>query len=373
MKKSFFILFFFFIFFYSYSQDINFDLESQFFYYNYIKNETFEFISQNTTLTAFDAQEKIRIKYKNISDQIKFVLDIRSYLKPEKEEINYIVDSAYFSFENGPFILYAGKQRIKWGVGYTWNPSDRLQPQKDILNPAEDLEGFYALRLEYSNDFLTPSLIISSEPKSYDKDFLENIRFALQLYKLIGTVDFFINGIYQMNNIQTIGASFSWDVNLFILNLESAALRFMEPSLWNTRKAGIDGDKIDYSYLLGINKNIDLSTFITLEYYYNGWGFDNTEYNDYIDIAKILEFGNKKNYFLFIFSYTWEEKITSSLTFIWGADDSSFLLYPEIQYVENSVFNVELGFIENITDKNKETYYAIPLFNNLILKLKAYF
>lgn len=372
MKKINFILTLFFLHPLIFSQDINFDLESQFFYNNYIKNETFQFISLQTTLTAFDAKEKIRVRYKNTVENTKFNLDLRCYIKPVEKELDYNIDSAYFSYEQGSFILYTGKQRIKWGVGFTFNPTDKLQPTKNILNPAYDLEGFYALRMEYSNEFLTPSFIIAPDPKATDKDFLENIKFALQLYKLVGSADFFVNGIYQMNNLQMLGLSISYDLDFFVLNIETAALRFMEPSLAIARSAGILDDIINYSILSGISKMFNSLTVI-FEYYYNGWGLKNAEFNDFVNLIGITQLGIKKNYFSLNFSYVWEEKISTVFSIIYGADDSCFLFYPRVEYIENSNFNIELGFIENITDKGKETYYTTPLFNSLILKLKAYF
>jgi hypothetical protein len=118
-------------------------------------------------------------------------------------------------------MLYTGKQRIKWGVGFNWNPTDKLQPEKNVLDPTLDLEAFYAIRLEYSNDFITPSFIIAPELNSNVENLTENLRFALQLYKLIGTADIFLNGIYQMKNIQTIGVALSYDLDFFIFNFES--------------------------------------------------------------------------------------------------------------------------------------------------------
>jgi hypothetical protein len=41
--------------------------------------------------------------------------------------------------------------------------------------------------------------------------------------------------------------------------------------------------------------------------------------------------------------------------------------------VENSNFNFEIGFMENITSENKETYFSMPVFNITSLKLKAFF
>lgn len=373
MKKNIFVFILFFIFFKINAYDFNLDLEAEFLYNNYIKNETYSYLDSQVTLTAFDSIQKCRVKIKEKIDQIKFDFDARLYLKPSGNNFEYFIDSAYFSFENGPFVLYAGKQRIKWGVGYTWNPTDKLQSAKNVLDPTNDLEGVYALRLEYSSDLFTPSFVIAPKPQNANSDFGENFRFALQLYKLIGTSDIFINGIYQTNTIQTIGGAVSYDMDLFILNIEMSAIRYIKPDLWVSRSFGLDGDKINYSFVIGVNKTVESSFFVSAEYYYNGWGLTNYQFNDYVILYKMSEFGIKKNYVSFNLSRTWDEKISFSIVTIFCADDSTILLYPKIEYVENNNFNFEIGFIENITDKDKESYYSMPVYNIINLMLKAYF
>lgn len=355
-----------------YTFEINLDAEMNFYYNNYLKNEIYRYLSQNTTLTAFDSQQKLRLKIKQMMDEIKFDFDARLYLKPNKNELEYFIDSVYFSFENGPFILYAGKQRIKWGVGYTWNPTNKLQPAKNILDPEIDLEGFYALRMEYSSNFITPSFIIA--PELISDKFIENIRFAVQLYKLIGSADVYLNYIYQDNFIQTIGSAISCDFDLVILNLEGAAIRYIRIPDEFRDVFICDDNSLDWSYLVGLTKNIKSDFFISIEYYYNGWGLTNKEFNDYCFLNNNFSyFGIKKRYLSFNFSWTWDEKLSFAITCIFSEQDFSFILYPRIEYIENSNFNFEIGFIENITDKDKETYYSMPVYNITSLKLKTYF
>lgn len=363
MKKLFLVLTAIAIFSLDYAVDLNFDAESQFFYNNYIKNEAFQFMASQMTPSAFDAVQKIVLKAKENFEDIKVIFNSRFYLKSEQNKFDYVIDNAYFSYEDGPFVLYTGKQRIKWGTGYFWNPTDKLQPEKNLINPTIDLEGIYALRAEYSGDLLTPSLIIAPEIASYDRDFLENFKFAVQLYKLIGTSDFFVNFIYHYNNLQLLGGSISYDMNLFVFNMEIATIRHIN-----------NNNEINTSFITGLSKNIESNFFVTAEYYYNGDGLTNNEFFNFISLNKISEFGLKKNYFSLNLSYTYIEKLAFSLTGIYGMDDSSILLYPKIEYLEKSNFNVEAGFIQNMNaQEGKEIFYSMPFYNILSLKLKFYF
>jgi hypothetical protein len=45
--------------------------------------------------------------------------------------------------------LRAGKQRIGWGSGFAWNPTDRLDPPKNPLNTSLEQEGVLAVRLDW--------------------------------------------------------------------------------------------------------------------------------------------------------------------------------------------------------------------------------
>jgi hypothetical protein len=363
MKKLFLVLTAIVIFAAVYAADLNFDVESQFFYNNYIKNEAFQFMSLQMTPSAFDAIEKIVLKAKENFEDTKMVFNSRFYLKPEQNKFDYIIDNAYFSYENGPFVLYTGKQRIKLGTGYFWNPTDKLQPEKNLLDPTIDMEGIYAIRVEYSGDLFTPSLIIAPEIVSYDRDFLENFKFAVQLYKLIGTSDFFVNLIYHYNNLQLLGGAISYDMGVFVFNLEIAATQYIK-----------NNNEINTSFITGLSKTLESNFFITAEYYYNGDGLTNDEFSDFISLNKISKFGLKKNYFSLNLALTYIEKFTFSLTGIYGMDDSSVFLYPKIEYIEKSNFNVEAGLIQNINAReNKEIFYSMPFYNILSLKLKFYF
>ncbi len=41
-----------------------------------------------------------------------------------------------------------GKQRLSWGSGFAWNPTDRVEPPKNPLNPGLEQEGAAAVRLD---------------------------------------------------------------------------------------------------------------------------------------------------------------------------------------------------------------------------------
>lgn len=357
------------------------ELRTELLYTTYMKNDVYSGVGD---IKALEAYEKFSLRLTDTPGMTKFTLDARGYVYPDKKEPEFYVDNAYFQVASGSFIAYFGKQRLKWGTGYTWNPTDVLQPQKNALEPTEDLEGIYAVRMDYSNPFVTPSLIIAAEPSSPEEEWSRNFQAALQLYKLIGTADVFLNGIYRQDDIQSAGAAIAWDINWFVLNLEGAAVRHMDETANAVIAEGeADTSDVKYSCLVGISKLISSDSSIYLEYYRNGWGMTNAQFDSFVNKSsygaqpELLDYSGanmKKNYFALNISYTWYDKIAFNMAGIYGADDGSFLLYPNISYVENSGWDVTFGLIENLPhDEKNQNYYIMPFYNAAQLRVNAYF
>jgi hypothetical protein len=47
------------------------------------------------------------------------------------------------------FSLRAGKQRVAWGSGFVWNPTNRMEPPKNPLNTSLEQEGALAVRADW--------------------------------------------------------------------------------------------------------------------------------------------------------------------------------------------------------------------------------
>lgn len=57
---------------------------------------------------------------------------------------------AYLQYDWGDGLsLRAGKQRVAWGSGFAWNPTNRLEPPKNPLNTALEQEGAWAARADW--------------------------------------------------------------------------------------------------------------------------------------------------------------------------------------------------------------------------------
>jgi hypothetical protein len=66
------------------------------------------------------------------------------------DEADWVVRQGYAQYWWGEKVgLRVGKQRIAWGSGFAWNPTNRLEPPKNALNTTLEQEGALAARLDW--------------------------------------------------------------------------------------------------------------------------------------------------------------------------------------------------------------------------------
>ena len=67
------------------------------------------------------------------------------------DETDWVVRQGYAQYWWGEKVgLRLGKQRIAWGSGFAWNPTNRLEPPKNALNTTLEQEGALAARLDWA-------------------------------------------------------------------------------------------------------------------------------------------------------------------------------------------------------------------------------
>jgi hypothetical protein len=66
------------------------------------------------------------------------------------EDTRWVARQAYAQYWWGAQLgVRAGKQRIGWGSGFAWNPTNRIEPPKSALNTGIEQEGVLAARLDW--------------------------------------------------------------------------------------------------------------------------------------------------------------------------------------------------------------------------------
>jgi len=361
--------------------DVNLEAQTRITQTEYIQNDILDILHDQQSLSKTAVFEKLTFKCKKRIDEVQFVFENCLMLWPDKTTIEHTVDNAYFSIANGPLILYIGKQRIKWGTGYFWNPVDVLQSQKDVFDLSDSLEGILALRCEYSHPWITPSVIIALNSNDYRQEASSNYKFAIQLYKLIGTMDLFLNSVYWHNHLQSIGGALSWDVDWFIINAEAGAVKYINNSFSLVQTLKDQASEIRYNYVFGLSRQMGETFFMTAEYYHHAGGLNNIDFDLYInelrqdsDWLQYMGSAMKRDYAAFNLAYTLDNTWGINVVTVAGLNDGTFYLYPRLSYVENPNYSIELGYFKNFaTPSNQEGYYVTPMQYAVELRFIGYF
>jgi hypothetical protein len=72
---------------------------------------------------------------------------------------------AQYGFGDG-FSVRIGKQRVAWGSGFAWNPTSRLEPPKNPLNPSLEQQGALAVRTDWIPNAWAGVILVAAETES---------------------------------------------------------------------------------------------------------------------------------------------------------------------------------------------------------------
>jgi len=178
------------------------------------------------------------------------------------------------------FSLDIGKQRLKWGKGYAWNPVAFIDRPKNPNDPELALEGFVVISMEYIKSFQGKLKTIAITPV------------------IMPVCDRF-NSSFGVNGRLNFGGKiyflfYDTDIDIMFLSGGSVPARFgMDFSRNLSSNLEIHGElayipeyskKQSTSYLLGARFLTAANTTFFLEYYKNGSGLTSEEMQDHYSL-----------------------------------------------------------------------------------------
>lgn len=236
------------------------------------------------------------------------------------ERINRF-DEAYASFKPDPGLtLDVGKQSLKWGKGYAWNPVGFVERPKDPNDVELAREGYTMVAADFIRNFdgdlktvaFTPVLLPVGSQTNPDFGGPNHVNAAAKLYLLWLDTDIDFTWLSRGSRTPRFGVDFS-------RNLSSALEVHGE---WARSR---DADRDRTSGLAGLRYLTERDTTWIAEFYRNGTGATPKR-------TLYLRASQKEPFDIVYF--------TPSLTLIANLGDRSFSLTPELLYT--GVTNLDL-------------------------------
>lgn len=250
-------------------------------------------------------------------------------------------------------ITSLGLQRIPFGVGRMWNPSDTFNPVDALSNESQERMGVFALNhIQYLSDFSSLQLVSSFKEK------IELDKYALR---------------YQGHHLEMdLAFSAVKDSRFYMLGTE------IESNLFNTgievrsELAFFDNAELNKKYfsgLIGAEYAFENNITILGEYFYNGLGAKNKESYS----GTLLFHGNwnfSRHYLGSTISYQVNPLTSLSLATISNLTDASFFMSPSISHSLSDESTISMG--ANIFTGNDDTEFE--RYENLYyLRIETFF
>ncbi len=198
----------------------------------------------------------------------------------ESQDTAILIKEVFIDFNVANTVYFRmGKQVLKWGTGYFWNPTDLISIEhRSFTNTDALLQGVFGLR---SDVVFSPSFHLYTFLNMNEAQTLNDFAFAARSELLLGTAEVGISAWVKPDKLPVFGADLStpifWKMNL----TSEASLSWGD----NQKKMDTDGQidsvrnrlvpKID----VGVSRSFDAFDIedrvnVTLEFFYNSSGYD---------------------------------------------------------------------------------------------------
>ncbi len=243
-----------------------------------------------------------------------------------KYSLTHFIDRLYFkyAFENGNVTI--GRQRVSWGTGRIWNPTNLFNP----INPATffkvEKDGADIIALKYFlGNFTDLNLVFNPNEK------IGNSNYGGRFRSNIGEYDFSFMGGYFDKRV-VLGTDFAG--NLFGAGVRGEGIFSADENEFNNNFI---------KYILGIDAQVSRKLYLMLEYQFNGEG--KTNKNDY-ELDRLFSgqiINLSKNYLHFNSSYQYHPLITLTLSNNTNLNDGSGFISLVGNYSAAEDFYLSLG------------------------------
>lgn len=278
---------------------------------------------------------------------------VRAIWSPVREnrfQLTHFVDRAFLRVEGLSYRLTVGRQRIAWGSGRIWNPTDLFNP----LNPAAfdriERDGADLISLKWYHGPFSDLEVVFQPQKHFDK-----ASAALRYHTHFGQYDVaLMSGLFERRWV--LGGDFAG-------NLGQAGVR----GEWLLATASGGAAHPFLKWILGIDHQLNPKLYGLLELHYNGEGRRSpAEYQ--LDRLLRGEILNLNRWYLFA-RLAYQLHPLLAVNFNWNANlvDGSGFLNSGLQLSATANLDLTLAVQATYGDPLEEYwYYPTALFFQLI-------
>lgn len=211
------------------------------------------------------------------------------------------LDQIWLNFDVGRKVFVTvGRQRVKWGAGRFWNPTDFLQPARlDPLAAFDERTGVGLVKLHIPFEKTGTNLYLLGDIEGASA--IDEVGGAWRLEQVLGLTEVAITGALAKDRPIKLGAQVSTAVWIFDLRAEAAFTNGLETTFYrgNFDWGPLDEDGVASVFTIEtpdeytreddwipqvvaglevpIKYNDEDSLYIGAEYFYNDTGYDDAE------------------------------------------------------------------------------------------------
>ncbi len=267
--------------------------------------------------------------------------------------ILHFVDRLYFRQTSDVADLTIGRQRIAWGTGRVWNPTDLFNPISPTNISRIEKDGVDAITAKFHFGSFTDLSVVYNPEKDFERSNV-GLRFRTNYS---GYDMSLMGGVFDERFV--IGADFAG--NLFDAGLRGEGIVSVD-----RHDAGLDFVK----FILGIDDQLSSRLYAMVEYHFNGEGKKNKlEY----ELTRLINgeiINLSQHYGVVEATYLIHPLVTATTMYMRNFNDGSGYVGISISYSMTQEFSLSVGGqIFHGDDYDEYWYYP----NALYLRADLYF
>ncbi|MEM1339344.1 MAG: hypothetical protein AAF634_04610 [Bacteroidota bacterium] len=201
-------------------------------------------------------------------DRLRLQAEPRVLVDPISENVDFAFNELYVRYGiSEAFYVTFGKERINWGTGTVWNPSNPFL-QKDPFRLDNRLEGIFLTNLEYILPRLTLNVLFAPSKK------IPASTLALKATSTIKSFDYSFNYAFLGNGRQQFACDFNLGMDNFTFYGEGLLRNFSNTGLVDPlgnitpMSKKNSWENVRSEFVLGTMLNTFIRTLLIMEYRY---------------------------------------------------------------------------------------------------------